>query len=699
LTTLHTFRVFSSAYSPWGPLLQIGDYLYGSTRVTGPGSVVYRIRIDGSGYEELKSFPAAWNGSGWEGADGLSPGALTPGPDGFLYAPAEFGGDAACYSGYGCGTAFRLRPDGSDFSVVRTFGPVAFPESFPQRRLIYSADGWMYGTTYRGVFRMRPDGTGFAMLYTLPGGAGSQIFSPPIEGADGRLYIAQYDGGVASPGGSIYSIDKAGGDLRVLHAFTFTAGGYGPFSVLYRDADGVLFGTTEYSAEAGSPGTVFAIGPGTFTRHFAEGVTGPFFDTTYSLMNPGTTATTATLTFRTSAGQSFTQVTPLPAGGRPVEVLVDSVPGMANEVFGTTIEAGAPLVVSRRVTWDASGYGSHASGGVPDAATEWLLPEGVTGPFDTYYLLHNPNTTNAVVDVTCYRPAPLVPVTIPGVVVPAGSRATLLANLIDPQAANTSLSARIRSTNGVPIVAERATYRSGTAFYEAGTAAEGVTAARDTWYFAEGATIGDFETFLLLMNPSASDAQVEVRYLRRSGLPPVIRTYTAPAASRTTIWVDAEPGLAAEEVGMVVRATNGVPVAAERAVWWGTSFLEGHSSPGAASTGLRWGVTDGYLGGPSNADTYLLVINPSATAGTARVTLYFDDGTVSASKDFPVPAEQRVNLPVSLGFPEANGRRFAAIVESVGASPAALVVERSFYESPGGVTWRSGANERAWILP
>lgn len=43
-------------------------------------------------------------------------------------------------------------------------------------------------------------------------------------------------------------------------------------------------------------------------------------------------------------------------------------------------------------------------------------------------------------------------------------------------------------------------------------------------------------------------------------------------------------------------------------------------------------------------------------------------------------------------FPQARGRRFAAIVESLGAAPAQLVVERAMYGNALGVQWAAGTN-------
>ncbi len=78
--------------------------------------------------------------------------------------------------------------------------------------------------------------------------------------------------------------------------------------------------------------------------------------------------------------------------------------------------------------------------------------------------------------------------------------------------------------------------------------------------------------------------------------------------------------------------------------------------------------------------------------------LHFEDGT-SAERTYALRARSRTNVSVSVDFPAAAGRRFGAVVESLGATPAQIVVERAMYTSPGGVTWTAGTNALATPLP
>jgi hypothetical protein len=73
------------------------------------------------------------------------------------------------------------------------------------------------------------------------------------------------------------------------------------------------------------------------------------------------------------------------------------------------------------------------------------------------------------------------------------------------------------------------------------------------------------------------------------------------------------------------------------------------------------------------------------------VTLSFEDGT-QAVRSFPLEPTSRFNVDVRTEFPAAVGRRFGIIVDSVGPSPAALVVERAMYHDANGFFWDAGSN-------
>ena len=103
-----------------------------------------------------------------------------------------------------------------------------------------------------------------------------------------------------------------------------------------------------------------------------------------------------------------------------------------------------------------------------------------------------------------------------------------------------------------------------------------------------------------------------------------------PANSRRTINVQLEdPALADTAVSTSLQSTNGVPIIAERAMWWphGQAWHEAHNSAGLTVTGTRWGLADGERGaGDEDTQTDILVANTSATAAALRVTVLLESG-------------------------------------------------------------------------
>jgi len=207
---------------------------------------------------------------------------------------------------------------------------------------------------------------------------------------------------------------------------------------------------------------------------------------------------------------------------------------------------------------------------------------------------------------------------------------------------------------------------------------------------------------VLLANPNASPANVHATYLLPSGQT-VQKDYVVAANSRRTLNIQIEdPQLAGTAVSTRLTSTNGVTFLAERSMWWphGQAWFEAHNAAGATTTGTRWGVGDGEVGLlPEDTATFLLIANTSSFAGSVRVTLLFETGS-AISQDFALPANARFNVPVlpSDAPPSATymrlprGTRFSAVVESLGATPPQIVVERAMYWSASGQFWAAGSD-------
>jgi hypothetical protein len=443
---------------------------------------------------------------------------------------------------------------------------------------------------------------------------------------------------------------------------------------------------------------------GTYTRYLAEGATSAFFTTTLGLANGGTQPVHAWLRFQRSDGTQVTRPELVPAQASR-SVTVNTVAGLEAAEFATVVESDGPLAVHRTLTWDpVRGYGSHLEGAVASPATRWYLAEGSTNAgFQLFYLIQNPGTTAAEVEVRFLLPsgAPVVKTYS----VSAGSRFNVWVNQI-PELASTDCSAVVTSTTGVPIIVERAMYLDSPGLtFGAGHESAGVTAPALDWFLAEGATGAYFDLFLLVANPNDAAAEVEATYLKPDGTT-IVKTYTVAPTSRFNIWVDYEdPALADTAVSSTVRVRNGVPVLVERAMWWPQvpGWWEAHNAFGATQTGTVWALGSGEVTGPpTSAATYVLVANTSTWDATVTVSVLFDDGTATVTRTFAVTATSRFNVDVGAEFPEAWGKRFGVVVESVPTTTdaaAQIVVEGARYHNDAaGVVWAAGANALATRL-
>jgi hypothetical protein len=364
------------------------------------------------------------------------------------------------------------------------------------------------------------------------------------------------------------------------------------------------------------------------------------------------------------------------------------------------VESDRFLAVERSMTWGTPAgaiYGSHAEMATASPSPTWFLTEGSTVlGFDLFYLLQNPQPTVTHATVRYLLPSGTA-ITQSYDLAP-GSRTTIYVNLV-PGLDETDVSGDIAAD--APIVVERAMYRSAPGQpFALGTESMGVPAAATSWFLAEGATGAFFDLYVLIANPGPSDATVQALYGKPDGTT-VTQTYTVRAHSRFSVYVDAIPGLEDTAVSTTVTSTNGVPIAVERAMYWPGGFFdyyEGHSSAGSTTTALAWVVPGAESGGPSGAQTFVLIANTENRAGTATVDFLPDVASTSpppppSSLVLPLPPNSRTTVPVAL-----TGR-YGLRVTSGGASPVQIVVESAVYRNAGGVTWTSGSNALATPVP
>ncbi len=446
------------------------------------------------------------------------------------------------------------------------------------------------------------------------------------------------------------------------------------------------------------------------SRYFAEGATIPPFAMRLALFNPATIDAHAQLTFMKADGGTVNRLLTVPPRRR-VSVAPELIPELEAAEFSVRIDADMPVVADRTMSWDLDGYGAHSETSIASPSPTWYLAEGAThSGFDLFYLLQNPAATDATVRVRYLRPTG-VPLEKTYQLPPA-SRTNIWVDVeefagLGAALANTDVSAAIESLDGTPIIVERAMYLSNQGRrFNAGHESAGVTEPQLAWFLAEGATGAYFDLFVLIANPNDQDASVHVTYLLSDGQT-YSRTLTAPANSRSNIWVDLErfdgiagTPLADVAVSTTVEVLNQVPVVVERAQWWPGSSVtwhEAHNAPAAFETGTHWAMAEGSVNALREEETYILVANTSSTAGEALVTLFFEDGT-STSRRYTLPPSSRTSVAAGTDFGLAQGRRFSALVESLGVTPVQIVVERAMYWNAVGQRWAAGTAAMATRL-
>jgi uncharacterized repeat protein (TIGR03803 family) len=208
------------------------------------------------------------------GNDGWSPtGALIADQSGNLYGTTFEGGDTTCDgSPLDCGTVFRLAPDGTE-TLLYTFHGGSADGSAPEGGVIADAAGNLYGTTAIGgncsvnirgcgtVFRLAPDGTE-TVLYDFQGGSdGVGPGAGLIMDKNGNLYgTTEFGGGAgcqkASDGcGTVFKLTPDGKET-VLARFN-RRNGAGPTASLLL-LKHTLYGTT-YAGGDQKSGVVFSV--------------------------------------------------------------------------------------------------------------------------------------------------------------------------------------------------------------------------------------------------------------------------------------------------------------------------------------------------------------------------------------------------------------------------------------------------------
>jgi uncharacterized repeat protein (TIGR03803 family) len=251
-----------------GLSIDISGNLYGTA-----GDVVFKIAPDGT-----ETILHTFGGSG----DGLGPvGHLAHDDEGNIYGATQYGGVICESTNVTCGTVFKIAPDGTEsvlYAFKGAYGDGNKDGDQPLGGVIRDGAGNLYGTTWLGggltclgdqdgcgtVFKVAPDGTE-TILHAFAGGAdGTYPRTPLLLNNVGGVWGTTVQGGRVSCSqsgcGTIFKVDSDG-THTVLYAIRK---GDGVFldSGLINDHHGFLYGVTSGERKTQSKfGTVFRFKP------------------------------------------------------------------------------------------------------------------------------------------------------------------------------------------------------------------------------------------------------------------------------------------------------------------------------------------------------------------------------------------------------------------------------------------------------
>jgi hypothetical protein len=284
---------------------------------------------------------------------------------------------------------------------------------------------------------------------------------------------------------------------------------------------------------------------------FAEGATAFPHHTWFLLLNPNTAAASVTFTFFFEGGGSQTTTLTVPPQSRASLFANQVLPAAA---FSTRITSNVPIVAERSMFRVNTGSG-HAMAGATAPARAWTFAEGSTfAPFQTWYLIFNPNPTPirlSAIFLTETGPGPSIDFTVP-----ANARQSIFVNQINP---NIHFGAAFFIADGAEFVAERSMFFGNGAHGTLGT-----TALASTWFFAEGSTAFPFQEWILLANPSPQEpASATLTFFFPDGTS-TSRSVSVPSQGRTSVFVD----LLIPQTAVATRVTSSIPIVAERSMYF-----------------------------------------------------------------------------------------------------------------------------------
>lgn len=344
--------------------------------------------------------------------------------------------------------------------------------------------------------------------------------------------------------------------------------------------------------------------------YFAEGTCRPGFDPYICIQNPTGSDARVEITYMPGSGGAKSQALTVGKNSRSTVVVKqqlgegdDAAHDFSAEVASTN---GVPIVAERPVYFSYRGAwtGGHDVVGALAPARAFYFAEGTCRPgFDPYFCIQNPGTATAKVKITYMLGTGEVKGQ--SVAIAPRSRSTVVVKQVlgeydDPAH---DFSAKVETTNGTGIIAERPMYFSYKGGWTGGHDVVGALAPATSFYFAEGTCRPGFDSYICVQNPGAAPAEVNISYMLGDGTSKS-QQLTVGANSRYTVEVKqalGEGGDAAHDFSAKVEAAGGASIVAERPMYFnyystakwsltavGDTNLGGDVSPILAANGFAW---------------------------------------------------------------------------------------------------------------
>lgn len=576
LTTLHAFSPtpgtlsYPQAGSPWAGLTRGTDgQFYGVATIGGAGlnGGLFRVSPDGA-YELLRSF---------EGTDGSGSQEDSP----LEIAPGVFLGTTAGGIVYRLtlGQPMTYRISGSirdlngspvaGISMTLTGSSTATVETDEAGTYVFTglAAGGTYSVTpARPLFAFSPASRTFANLsqdqvapfFVVTEGVFTRYFA---EGATGEFFTTEIAllNATGTPADAVVTFQKPDGtsvdvpvslnglDRRTIDPAAIPGLENTALSTVIRSTQPLIADRTmRWDGRGYGSHTETSIAEPRTQWYLAEGATRDF-DLFYLVQNPNPQPATVQVTYLLPAPQAPIVKNYTVTGNSRFNIWVDveqfDTPNgpqslLASAELSAAISSDLPVIVERAMYLTRNGRqfdAGHESAASPDLSTTWFLAEGATGPFfDLFALIANPSSTEAQVEVTYLLPGSSFS---KAYMVPARSRFNIWADVDDPRLADTAVSMALTSTNGVPILVERAMWWPGTIeTWVEGHNSRGAIKAGEKWGLADGQVGGalGIETYVLIANTSPFAAAVRATVVFDDGTT-ATQTYAVPASSRFNV--------------------------------------------------------------------------------------------------------------------------------------------------------------------